>query len=89
MFVPILMQVLVLVYPCEIAKNTLHRIRLDLTFVPGAALYQVNDSTGGFASLEQLSTTVRPSARGPDVPSVASVNRGASVGSGVGGGGGQ
>lgn len=54
-------------------------IRQDLTFVPVPALYQVYESTGGFASLEQVSITVHPSARGPDVPSVASVNLGPSV----------
>lgn len=54
-------------------------IRQDLTFVPVRALYQVYESTGGFASLEQVSITVRPSARGPGVPSVASVNLGPSV----------
>lgn len=54
-------------------------IRRDLTFVPVPTLYQVYDCTGGFASLEQVSITVRPTARGPGVPSMASVNLGASV----------
>lgn len=52
-------------------------IRHDLTFVPVPALYQVYESTGGFASLEQVSITVRPDV--PSVPSVASVNLGPSV----------